>query len=1715
MAGRKTNRVAREKQSSLPAKMVGCTIATPDTIPHAQILARSFKRFHPDSRFFALVLARNSPATESNDGIEWLSLSDLSLEPDDRHSLPLICGTEELVRAVKPALLRTLLGTRGAVVAYFDVATKVFAPLDELEELARKESIVLFPLPSPAGSDFKRYDTGTILVSAGSEIFLDWWRERTRAQSYQDPTALRATEQLSLDSVSGLFPKRGTVTAPASNASYRNLPGHSFTWTGQRYEIDGQPLRLFRFAGYDPSQPHLLSKRQGEKPPVLLSREPALARLCEEYREELLHAISAADRPGLGSFESLSDGLKIDRHIRRIYREALAEFRAANGAAPPDPFAAGGAAALIEWLNEPVPGAAGSITRYLFAIRESRPDVQLVFPDPLGEDAAAFLEWFALHGRHEEQTAEALVPAYASPPATAPEAAEARPNEQINVAGYFRAELGLGEAARLLLTALEASGAAYRAIPYAGTVSRQNHPFKSGRKSASTGDINLICVNADQLPQFARQSGALFRPGRYSIGVWFWEVEDFPAELHPAFDYVDEIWVASEFMRQTLLKVSPRPVFKFPLPIVVPEIDPALSRADLGLPERFSFLFSFDFLSVLERKNPIGLIDAFKRAFRPGEGPALVIKTINGDQRILALEKLLFAAADHPDIVIRDGYLSAVEKNTLTARCDCYISLHRSEGFGLTMAEAMALGRPTIATGYSGNLEFMNAENSFLCSFTPRKIGPGAEPYPATSQWAEPDLDEAAELMRRVYRHPKEAAARVAKALKEIERFHSPAAAGKTISDQLALIRGRRPFSGELAASRLARKPMTAKQLRDALARANEASIAQEKALARVNEASTAQEKALARANEVATAQEDALARANEASAAGKEALARAKAEAAARQVKLEGELQQATKRSAEHEENFKQLQKRFLALETDLVRKEEALSISENERRELEKRVRTILERSRAEARLAQTEAAALSARLEKVEREAWEDKVRRAAVTARLHQRDQALQQIQASPVWKAAKPLWKFHRRLLGEKTREENVTREELLFALDAPVTWTTSREIVVVRGWCFARGGHALAGIRAKIGKKSHLARYGLPRPDLPVLYPSFPEAAHAGFSIEIKGVPAGASSVRLEAIVQGQDWQPFFEHELVRTPDPNGKISSGEWANGNEEPSSGAKESAGTQSSLILYPGLRPAQLIRALEPLFHRHAGRALGERPVFSIITPTHNTKPQWLAEAAASLLHQTFPDWEWCIVDDGSENRELREMLEKFKDLSPHVRVKFVPAGGISAANNHGLEMARGDYVCFLDHDDLLAVDALAVMTERIKENFDAVYSDEDKLDEARGELVEEFFKPDWSPEYFRGVMYVGHLLCLRRELALKTRFNSEFDGVQDFEFMLRVSETGAKIGHISRILYHWRKTPGSIAEKGDAKPRIAALQQQAVMNHLARVGLPARAEPSAHPHRLKIMPAERSTFPAISIIIPTRDAPELLERCLKSISEKTSYPELEVIVMDNETTNEDALRLMEEYPVRRIEFPDPFNFSRANNLGADSAAGEFLLFLNNDTEIVAEDWLQQLLYYAEQPDVGAVGALLLYENRTVQHAGVALGMRGTADHTMRGFPSDVDGYAGSLACAREVSAVTAACLMMRKSLFLEVGGFNEHFFTAYQDVDLCLRLRDRGLRIIYTPRAVVVHHESASRKTYYDMVDRMLLLDRWEPVIERGDPYYNPNLALESGDYSRRS
>jgi GT2 family glycosyltransferase/2-polyprenyl-3-methyl-5-hydroxy-6-metoxy-1,4-benzoquinol methylase len=521
---------------------------------------------------------------------------------------------------------------------------------------------------------------------------------------------------------------------------------------------------------------------------------------------------------------------------------------------------------------------------------------------------------------------------------------------------------------------------------------------------------------------------------------------------------------------------------------------------------------------------------------------------------------------------------------------------------------------------------------------------------------------------------------------------------------------------------------------------------------------------------------------------------------------------------------------------------------------------------------------------------------------------------------------------------------------------------------------------------------------------------------------------------------------------------------------------------------------------------------------RPLVSVLVPCYDTDQRWLTDAVNSVRSQFYPHWELILVDDGSTNPATQAALREFERASPKIRVLWRERnGGISAATNAALEAATGELVALLDHDDMLAPDALFEVVRRFdaSPDLDAVYTDQDKIDE-QGGRYESFFKPDWSPELFRGVMYVGHLLVVRRRLAVDAGgFDSRFDKVQDFEFMLRVSERTDRIGHVPKVLYHWRAVPGSVARAQGEKSGIAQLQASAVSAHLARLGVKGVAAP--HPeydHRVVVKPRPIEDAPLVSIVIPTKDAPHHISRCLDSIFERTTYPRFEVVVVDNGTTDERALAAIGKHPVSVVPYREKFNFSLANNLGVENARGEILILLNNDTEVIDPDWIETLVFHLLQPGVGIVGPLLLYPNGSVQHAGVVIGFRGTADHVMRGFPGDTDGYAGSLSCSREVSAVTGACLAIRREDYRVLGGLVDHYATHYQDVDFCLRVREQGKRILFVPRARLYHHEGASRGTFYDLIDRALLLDCFGDVIARGDPYYNSNFTLERFDYTPR-
>ncbi len=532
-------------------------------------------------------------------------------------------------------------------------------------------------------------------------------------------------------------------------------------------------------------------------------------------------------------------------------------------------------------------------------------------------------------------------------------------------------------------------------------------------------------------------------------------------------------------------------------------------------------------------------------------------------------------------------------------------------------------------------------------------------------------------------------------------------------------------------------------------------------------------------------------------------------------------------------------------------------------------------------------------------------------------------------------------------------------------------------------------------------------------------------------------------------------------------------------------------------------------------EPL-QRTQSLAFPFRPLISVIVPVYDAPLEHLAAALRSIRAQTYPYFEICICDDGSRNPATTDLLRQFARTDKRMHVVYSARNaGISAATNRAARQASGEYLAFLDHDDVLTSNALFEIARKLNQEpgLDCVYSDQDKID-AAGVLTEPFYKPDWSPIYLESVMYIGHLLAVRRELFERLGgMNSEYDGVQDFEFMLRVGEATAAVGHVARVLYHWRKIPGSVALGLDEKgSRIEELQVKAVNAHLARMGVPAAAfGHPMHRHRVQVRPNPRTGHPLVSIVVTTRDAPDDLDRCLTSIFDRTTYSAFEVVVVDNQTTDARALRVLKQHPVRVVPLNERFNFSRANNLGVQQAKGEYVILLNNDTEVLTPEWIEILIGYLERDGVGIVGPLLVYPDHTVQHAGVVLGPRGTADHVMRHFPAGSDGYAGSLSSAREVSAVTGACMMVRRREYLEFGGLVEYYGTHYQDVDFCLRVLEAGRSIICVPTATLIYREGASRGAFYDHLDRALLLDTWGHLVARGDRYFNPHFSRETADY----
>jgi O-antigen biosynthesis protein len=498
----------------------------------------------------------------------------------------------------------------------------------------------------------------------------------------------------------------------------------------------------------------------------------------------------------------------------------------------------------------------------------------------------------------------------------------------------------------------------------------------------------------------------------------------------------------------------------------------------------------------------------------------------------------------------------------------------------------------------------------------------------------------------------------------------------------------------------------------------------------------------------------------------------------------------------------------------------------------------------------------------------------------------------------------------------------------------------------------------------------------------------------------------------------------------------------------------------------------------------------------PLISVIMPIYNTPEQFLRAAIESVIQQVYPYWELCIADDASIAAHIKPLLEQYTQQDARIKVVYRHENGhISQCTNSAIELAAGEYIALLDHDDALSPNALyevALLLNR-HPNADMVYSDEDKLDK-QGWVSAPIFKPDWCPDSFLARMYTCHLGVYRRSLVTKIGgFRTGFEGSQDYDFVLRFTEQTNQIFHIPKVLYHWRIHKNSTARRADAKPYAFEAGQRAIAEAIQRRGEPGDVVMSLrYPGHYTVQYAI-AVPKKVSILIPSRNLGSILDRCLNSIFSKSTYPNFEVIVIDNGSTEASFFQVINRWAVqepmrlRSYKLDIPFNYSVLNNDAVQKSESEFLLLLNNDTEVITNNWIEGMVAQAQRPSIGAVGALLRYPDNTIQHAGIELKSQEIASHTHQHFPIQAAGYNNQIHSVNNVSAVTAACLMCRRQVFEEVGGFEETLGVAFNDVDFCLKLRQKGYWNVYLPHVQLYHYESKSRG-YEDTLEKQRRFER---------------------------
>ena len=547
----------------------------------------------------------------------------------------------------------------------------------------------------------------------------------------------------------------------------------------------------------------------------------------------------------------------------------------------------------------------------------------------------------------------------------------------------------------------------------------------------------------------------------------------------------------------------------------------------------------------------------------------------------------------------------------------------------------------------------------------------------------------------------------------------------------------------------------------------------------------------------------------------------------------------------------------------------------------------------------------------------------------------------------------------------------------------------------------------------------------------------------------------------------------------------------------------------------------------KADKRVLRRQKHASFAQKPLISIVIPLYCTPLPYLKELIESVRRQSYENWQLCLAD-GSPDDKAKEFLEKHYGREKRiVYQKLKENGGISANTNAAAELAKGEYLMFCDHDDTLEPDALYEIVKAINDtDADVVYTDEDKVSMDGQHYFDPNFKPDFNLFRLRENNYICHIFVVRKSLTDETgMLRSEFDGAQDFDFILRCCEKAKKITHIPKVLYHWRCHMDSTAADPSSKAYAYEAGRKAIREHYQRMGIDAKVDMTERPgwYRSHI---KVQGNPMVSIIIPNKDHTDDLELCLFSMSRKSTYRNYEVLIVENNSEKEETFeyykKLPERYPkVRVLTWEKEFNYSAINNFAAKEAQGEYLLFLNNDVEILTPDWIEEMLQNCQQENVAAVGVKLYYPDDTIQHAGVVLGLGGIAGHIMCCASREDPGYFGRMISVQEISAVTAACMMVKKSEFDSVKGFDETFQVAFNDIDLCMKFRAAGKKIVFTPYAELYHYESKSRGLE-DTPEKQFRFDKevkrfqekWAQQLEMGDPYYSPNLSVTEGDCSLR-